>query len=289
MVMICLQLSISISGLQENIRKLAEQSAISKLELERSLLRPMSVQNIDEVRDPLILIPAFNEESSIAEVVTEIKNLGFDALVINDGSIDRTSFEATGAGALVLDLPVNLGVGGALRTGFAYAVKHGYTSVVQIDGDGQHPTEQIAALITAAQSFNADIVIGSRFRSETPTMEVGFIRRFVMQVLAKSASSAANTQITDSTSGFRIIRGQLLNEFSQNFPAYYLGDTYEVLVSAGRAGYRVLEIEASITPRLNGVSTASPLASAKWTVKTLVTVLLGNQTKIKSPKQPDSI
>jgi glycosyltransferase involved in cell wall biosynthesis len=167
----------------------------------------MSAQNIDTVRVPPILIPTFNEESLIAEVVTEIKNLGFEALVINDGSIDRTSFEAKGAGALVLDLSVNLGVGGALRTGFAYAVKYSYTSVVQIDGDGQHPTEQIAALVTVAQSFNADIVIGSRFRSETPSMEVGFIRKFVMQVLAESASSAANTQITDSTSGLRIIRG----------------------------------------------------------------------------------
>lgn len=284
MAVICLQLSISISGLQENIRKLAEQSALSKFELENYKANQFSKPDDGDIRDPLILIPAFNEESSIAAVVTEIKDLGFDALVINDCSQDQTSYEARRAGALVLDLPVNLGVGGALRTGFVYAVNNGYTSVVQIDGDGQHPVAQISALIKAAQSFNADIVIGSRFRSETPSMEIGLIRKLVMQILAKSASSSANSRITDSTSGFRIIRGQLLVEFSKNFPAYYLGDTYEVLISAGRAGYRIFEIEASITPRLNGVSTASRLASVKWTIKTFVTVILGNQTKIKSPR-----
>ena len=284
MAVICLQLSISISGLQENIRKLAEQSALSKFELEDHKPNRPSKPDHGENQDPLILIPAFNEESSIAAVVTEIREMGFDALVINDGSQDQTSFEARRAGALVLDLPVNLGVGGALRTGFVYAVKNGYTSVVQIDGDGQHPVAEISALIEAAQSFNADIVIGSRFRNEIPSMKIGTVRRLVMQILAKSASSSAKSRITDSTSGFRIIRGQLLAEFSRNFPAYYLGDTYEVLVSAGRAGYRICEIEASITPRLNGVSTASPLASVKWTIKTLLTVILGNQTKIKSPE-----
>ncbi|TML17536.1 MAG: glycosyltransferase family 2 protein, partial [Actinobacteria bacterium] len=113
--------------------------------------------------DVLVVIPAFNEAQSVGPVVVKVSSLGYPALVVDDGSIDRTAEVAEQAGAVVLRLPVNLGVGGALRCGFRYAVTHGYRIVVQCDADGQHDPAQIARLLDAMYTHGADLVIGSRF------------------------------------------------------------------------------------------------------------------------------
>ena len=222
----------------------------------------------------LIIVPAFNEAGSISEVLTELKSFNYHVLVVSDGSSDTTSDIARSMGVRVLDLPLNLGVGGALRAGFRLAVKEKYTAVVQVDADGQHPADEIINLIMAANDNRAQLVIGSRFLSDGTSMNVGATRRLVMRILANSSSKATGTHITDTTSGFRIICEPLLTKYSKSFPTNYLGDTYEAVVAAGRSGYKVIEIPAALHERTSGQSTASIAQSVRFTIKGIVIALL---------------
>ena len=221
----------------------------------------------------LVIIPALNEQATIADVVTAVLNLGFDTLVVDDGSTDSTAQLARNAGAIVLSLPINLGVGGALRAGFRYAIDHGYSSVVQVDADGQHPLHQIRSLQEAALRKNAHLVIGSRYLSSETTLSVSKPRRFAMRCMSRIASGSAGRTITDTTSGFRIIREPLLSEFAREFPSYYLGDTFEATVAAIRAGYYVCEEPAALTPRRHGRSTAGAARAVMLIAKVLLVAI----------------
>ena len=222
----------------------------------------------------LVIVPAYNEAASIEAVISDLLLHQFSVLVVSDGSTDKTAAVARAAGARVLNLSINLGVGGALRAGFKFAVAENYLAVVQVDADGQHPPDEIVDLIAAANLHQAHMVIGSRFISAESSMQIGFIRRMVMWVLARSSSKATGITITDTTSGFRIITQPLLAKFAQTFPTNYLGDTYEAVVAAGRAGYKVVEIPAALRERTVGKSTASIAQSVRFTLKGLVVALL---------------
>ena len=224
----------------------------------------------------LVVIPAFNEERSVGGVVAAVTALGYPALVVDDGSLDRTSDSAAAAGATVLRLPVNLGVGGALRCGFRYAVTHGYRVVVQCDADGQHDPAQISTLLLAMSEHDAQLVVGSRFASGAGNYEAGRGRRLVMRRLARMASRRTGVTITDATSGFRAISDNLLGAFASTYPTEYLGDTIESLVRAGRAGYRVVEVPVEMRAREIGVSTASSISSAWYLVRVVAAVWLQN-------------
>jgi glycosyltransferase involved in cell wall biosynthesis len=230
----------------------------------------------------LVVVPALNEESSLASVIAEIKSCGYEVLVINDGSTDGTADVARASGARLLDLPINLGVGGALRAGFKYACERNFQAVVQVDADGQHPADEIVHLLNEANTSGAHLVIGSRFLSDGTSMEVGRVRRFVMRLLARSATNATQSPITDATSGFRIIQQPLLTEFSRTFAVNYLGDTYEALIAAGRAGYVVREIPAALRPRQNGESTASLVQAVTFTLKGLAVTALRIHPRIRN-------
>ena len=220
----------------------------------------------------LVVVPAWNESESVGAVVAGVRSAGFDVLVVDDGSWDSTSESANAAGAAVVRLPVNLGVGGAMRCGFRYAVSHGYEGVVQCDADGQHPPETIAALVAAQVRSGAHLVIGSRFHPDAQGYEVGIVRRLVMRLLGASASRAAGVPIHDATSGFRVFSEPLLSAFAASFPAHYLGDTYEAVIAAWRAGYTVEEVPVIMNRRSHGTSSASPLAAARLTVRAVVVV-----------------
>jgi glycosyltransferase involved in cell wall biosynthesis len=220
----------------------------------------------------LVVIPAWNEELTVASVVEDVRSHGFQVLVVDDGSADGTATEARRAGATVVRLPLHLGVGAALRCGFRYAVAHGFMAVVQCDADGQHPASSIEALVAAQAESGADLVIGSRFANERDSMHVGLHRRAAMHILAASASRATGTPITDATSGFRILAMPLLEEFARNFAADYLGDTYEAVVAAGRSGYRIREIPIAMRERRFGKSSASPLSALRYTLRALLVV-----------------
>ena len=220
----------------------------------------------------LVVIPAWNEAESVGVVVEGVRSTGFDALVVDDGSTDSTSAAGAAAGAAVVRLPINLGVGGAMRCGFRYAVGHGYESVVQCDADGQHPPQTIAELVAAQQRSGAHLVIGSRFHPEAQGYEVGQVRRMVMKMLGASATRATGTPIHDATSGFRVFAEPLLSAFAASFPAHYLCDTYEAVIAAGRAGYTVEEVPVLMQHRSHGTSSASPLSAARLTVRAVVVV-----------------
>ena len=222
---------------------------------------------------PLVLIPALNEQATIREVVLEVMDHGFDVVVINDGSGDKTAEFARAAGATVLNLRVNLGVGGALRCGFRYAVNNGYRSVVQCDADGQHPISHIQKLIDISTQTSSHLVIGSRFRYEEILMTVPRHRRFAMWLLGVIASRACQTKITDSTSGFRLISEPLLSQFAKNFPSHFLGDTFEANVVAGRSGYKVKEVAAPMSNRKAGVSSMGSGRSIILIARSILVVL----------------
>jgi glycosyltransferase involved in cell wall biosynthesis len=228
----------------------------------------------------IVVVPALNEAASIADVLRSLKEHGYTTVVISDGSVDATAAIARDCGVAVLDLAINLGVGGALRAGFQYACRHGYEAVIQIDADGQHPVDHIDDLIFAANDLHADMVVGSRFVNGPATMQVNGVRRLTMRVLAWSASRATQSRITDSTSGFRLIRQPLLGKFSHLFASNYLGDTYEALIAAGRAGYVVREIAAPIRERSVGESSSSTMQSFLQTIKVFTVALLQLHTRI---------
>ena len=237
--------------------------------------------------ETLVVIPAWNEAATVASVVTSVRSAGLVVLVVNDGSNDATSALAAGAGAAVVDLPFNMGVGAALRCGFKYAVRKGYTTVVQCDADGQHPVHHITELISAADATGAHMVIGSRFASDAgSSMVLHPVRRLAMWTLSSSASRATGTKITDASSGFRVIRGDLLRQLALHLPTYYLGDTYEAVIAAGRAGYRVREIPAPLSERIHGKSSAGTLRATKLTARAFVTAALHIHRRLDPANPP---
>lgn len=227
----------------------------------------------------LVIVPALNEQETIQQVVREVRAEQIDVLVVDDSSTDETANRAEAAGASVLRLPVNLGVGGALRAGFRFAVDYHYVAVVQVDADGQHPARQIRDLVAAAEQQNAHLVIGSRYLSPDATLVPTTSRRLAMQLLGKVVSRAAGHTITDSTSGFRIICEPLLSEFAREFPAYYLGDTYEATIGAARSGYRVAEVPAALSNRSYGTSSAGSLRAIALIAKVLIVTVLRLQAR----------
>jgi glycosyltransferase involved in cell wall biosynthesis len=229
----------------------------------------------------LVVVPAFNEENAILEVLERLKEADQTVLVVSDGSTDSTAEIARKFGVRVLDLPYNLGVGGALRAGFKYAVATNFEAVVQIDADGQHPVAAIDHLIEAANSTQSHMVVGSRFLSSSTTMTVSLNRRLIMKFLARSASRATKTEITDASSGYRLISQPLLGEFAKKFSDGYLGDTYGALISAGRAGYRVSEIPVGLSSRTHGESTANTKQAISSILKVVGTALLHLHLRIR--------
>jgi glycosyltransferase involved in cell wall biosynthesis len=228
----------------------------------------------------LVVVPALNEAMSIGGVLEGLLENNLCVVVISDGSVDGTADIARSMKVDVLDLAMNLGVGGALRAGFQFACRQGYEAVIQVDADGQHPIGHIDNLISAANQHDADMIIGSRFIQASSSMSVNNLRRSTMRVLAWSASRAAKTKITDSTSGFRLIRQPLLGRFSYIFASNYLGDTYEALIAAGRAGFKIREIEAPIQNRINGQSSSTTTQSVLQTIKVFTVALLQIHTRL---------
>jgi glycosyltransferase involved in cell wall biosynthesis len=211
----------------------------------------------------LIVMPAFNEEDVVADVVTEVfdKLPGVTVLVVNDGSRDDTVARARSAGATVLDLPFNLGVGGAMRTGFKYAQQHGFRYVVQVDSDGQHDPAGVPLILDALASV--DVAIGARFAGEGDYQVTG-PRRWAMVVLAAVIGRIARTKLTDTTSGFRGAGPRAIEIFAQHYPAEYLGDTVESLVLAARAGCSITQVPVSMRPRAGGTPSHDPVKAAVY-------------------------
>lgn len=211
----------------------------------------------------LIVMPAFNEEESVGDVVREVqaKLPGISVLVVNDGSKDATTAVARDAGALVATLPFNLGVGGAMRVGFRYALESGFDNVVQVDSDGQHDPAGVPALL--AELDHADLVMGARFAGEGEYRVRG-PRQWAMRVFAAILSRTSRTKLTDTTSGFRASGPRAVRVFAEHYPAEYLGDTIEALVIASRSGLVVRQVPVAMRVRAGGVPSHNPFKSAAY-------------------------
>jgi glycosyltransferase involved in cell wall biosynthesis len=200
-----------------------------------------------------VIIPAFNEEDALpavlAEVQTELPDL--DVLVVDDGSTDGTYRAARDAGANVLSLPFNLGVGGALRTGFRYACDHGYERAIQIDADGQHEPAAVRQLL-ACLDDDVDMVIGNRFAPGVTPYSVGAARGGAMAVLRVLVRLVSGRWFQDTTSGFRAFGPRALQLFSRELSVEYMGDTVEALLIALRDGLRVKEVPTGMRERAGG-------------------------------------
>lgn len=211
----------------------------------------------------LIVMPAFNEEEVIASVVREVRETlpGAEVLVVNDGSSDSTTAQARGAGARVLELPFNLGVGGAMRLGFRYADTNGFPVAVQLDSDGQHNPADVPALVALLDQ--ADVAIGARF-TEGDEYEVRGPRKWAMRFLSTVLSRALGVKLTDTTSGFKAHGPRAIRLFANDYPAEYLGDTIESLVIGHRAGLQFTQLGVSMRERAGGTPSHNPLKSAVY-------------------------
>lgn len=221
----------------------------------------------------VIIIPAFNEEGRIGAALRGIRSVtDADMIVVNDGSRDNTFKEARGEGALVIDLPFNLGYGAALQTGFKYALRGGYEFAVQMDGDGQHDPEYIPALLREVREGRVDVAIGSRFLGEgnyRPTT----IKKIGMAFFRTIASSLTGQRITDPTSGF-----QALNRKAMEF---YASDAYpvdfpdaDVLIMLHRSGMRFTEVPVRMNQSTKKISMHSGIVPLYYLFKMVLSIFV---------------
>lgn len=203
----------------------------------------------------LVIIPALNEEESLPAVLATLRGgaPGCDVLVIDDGSSDATSAVARAAGVMVARLPFNLGVGGALRTGFRFAARHGYDRAVQFDADGQHDVASIDALL-AELDGGADVVVGSRFATGRDEYRTSKVRGSAMRILQLALTVLSGQRFTDTSSGFRAYSRPVIEYFAHAYPLEYLSDTVESLLLACYAGFTVVETPVTMRERRGGVA-----------------------------------
>lgn len=218
----------------------------------------------------LVVLPALNEQESVARVVREVSAAQPEAtvLVVDDGSTDATASRARQAGAMVMRLPFNLGVGGAMRAAYRFARERNFEFVVQVDADGQHDPTEIANLLAVD---GIDIVIGSRFAGRGDYAVRG-PRRWAMRMLSMALSLIVGTSVKDPTSGFRLARREAIALFADHYPEEYLGDTVEALVIAHRAGLSITQVPVSMRPRETGTASTNPFRSAVYLVRVVVAV-----------------
>jgi glycosyltransferase involved in cell wall biosynthesis len=232
--------------------------------------------------DTLVIMPAWNESESIGNTIREVFEFGppCDVLVVDDGSRDNTAQVARAAGATVLQLPFNMGVGGAMRTGFKYAKSHGYSQVIQVDADGQHDPRDIKAVLDGLQ--HADIAIGARF-ADKGNYTVRGPRKWAMKVLAWTISRVAGTTLTDVTSGFRAANIKAIRQYVDHYPAEYLGDTIDSLVVAIRSGCTVRQVAVSMRARQGGTPSHDPIKAAIYLGRSGMALLFALTRKKTEP------
>lgn len=221
----------------------------------------------------LAIVPAYNEEKSIYSVVISIKNSrpDIDVVVVNDGSLDSTSMEARRAGAKVIDLPSNLGIGGAVQTGYIYASKENYDIVVQIDGDGQHDPYELNKLFTPVISGEIDMAIGSRFIEDNGYKSPAF-RNAGINFFSRVVTDITGRSIKDTTSGFRAVNKKVIDLFANYYPTDY--PEVETIVYALRKGVRIKEIPVKMKCRTQGKSSITPVKAVYYMVKVTLALIL---------------
>ncbi len=221
----------------------------------------------------LAIVPAYNEAGALPEVIREIKAVRptVDVLVIDDGSTDNTADAARAAGAIVVSLPFNLGIGGAVQTGFVFANKRNYDIAVQVDGDGQHVASEIPVLIQVMNRTNSDVVIGSRF-IEKKGYTTSWTRRLGIGVFVAVNSFLLGKRITDNTSGFRAYNRRAIEFLSENYPQDY--PEPESVILLGINGFKLEEVAVKMRERSHGQSSISAAKSVYYMFKVLLAIFV---------------
>ena len=223
----------------------------------------------------IAIVPARNEAGAIGGVVDEIRAFDplLDVVVIDDGSTDATAEVARSRGAAVVSLPFNLGIGGAVQTGFKYALAHGYELAVRLDGDGQHDPVELPKLIGPVARGEADIVVGSRFHGGDRSYRPPLARRIGIGFFAKLVSVLVRQRVTDTTSGFQALNRHGIELFAADYPHDY--PEVEATVMVFRHRLRLLEVQVRMREREHGDSSITVLRSLYYMVKVTLALLVG--------------
>jgi glycosyltransferase involved in cell wall biosynthesis len=226
----------------------------------------------------LAIVPAFNEEQGIHHVVEQFKNIdNVDILVINDCSKDKTSTVCRELGLNVIDLPSNLGIGGAVQTGYKYALQKGYDIAIQVDGDGQHNPRYIKDLIQPILAGKADLVIGSRYL-EHEGFQSSFMRRIGINYFSFLIKFLQKKKITDPTSGFRAANKMVIELFSNRYPIDY--PEPESIVYLLRNNYLVQEVPVVMNERVGGESSIKAFKTIYYMIKVTMAIIIDNLRRI---------
>lgn len=221
----------------------------------------------------LVIVPTYNEEENIADVIADLRSVSFphDVIVVDDGSLDRTVGITRKYNVPILELPFNLGIGGAMQAGYRYAYENGYDIAIQFDGDGQHRADQIEALLSGFKSLNTDLVTGSRFL-EGDHYSQGAARMIGGKILASVLSFLTGWKITDPTSGFRAAGPDAIRFFAEQYPDDY--PEPEVILLLHKGGYKCDEVPALMSQRTGGQSSITPIRSVYYMVKVLLALMV---------------
>jgi glycosyltransferase involved in cell wall biosynthesis len=222
----------------------------------------------------LVILPAFNEAATIAGVIDSLRAQvpDYDVLVVDDGSTDDTAAIVGGYDEVrLVRLPYNLGIGGAMQTGFKYAVREGYDVALQCDSDGQHPVGQIKALVERLNQGDCDLVIGSRYVADS-AYTPSFPRRVGKSIMSRLVNAVIGQGITDTTSGFRAANRKALAAFARHYPEDY--PEAETLVILHKSGLTPVEIPVEMNERQGGQTSITPRRAAYYMVKVGLAILV---------------
>ncbi|GGN92894.1 glycosyltransferase family 2 protein [Saccharibacillus kuerlensis] len=219
----------------------------------------------------LLIIPAFNEADNIEALIANLHRHKLDAVIINDGSTDNTASICRQLGANIVNLPCNLGIGGAVQTGYKYAYEHGYDIAIQFDGDGQHPAEFVPALITPLLNDEADMTIGSRYIKKEGFQST-FARRMGIVYFSRLIRMISGKTVTDPTSGFRAVNKKIMSIFATQYPTDY--PEPESIVHVLRVGGRITEIPVVMLERVGGRSSIHSFRSVYYMIKVSLAILI---------------
>ena len=222
------------------------------------------------------VVPAWNEAGAIGGVVDEIRAFDprIDVVVVDDASTDDTVEVARAHGAKVLALPFNVGIGGAVQTGFRYARDEGYEVAVRLDGDGQHAADELGKLLAPIRAGDADLVIGSRFVDPAGTYRPPFARRMGIRVFARLVSLLGGQKVTDTTSGFSALDRTAIELFATEYPHDY--PEVESTLVALRSGLRLVQVQVDMRERQAGTSSITFVRSLYYIVKVMLALLVAS-------------